>query len=109
MIVLHENRFGSVAKCECCNKYSLRLGTVVLPATTYQMKELIKAFKETLLSCFSAKSCQRYNSQTRVNFALNAAHMSLSLCRTEILMAIEVLEVSVLMLEVNKIIVADNQ
>ncbi|SFT44828.1 hypothetical protein SAMN05216474_0624 [Lishizhenia tianjinensis] len=106
MILIHENSIGSLAKCECCDKYSLRLGTVILPLSSKQMRELIYAFQDTLSSCFKHSNCKKYHQQTRVNFALNAAHMSLSLSKDEIVQSIELLEFSLLMIEVGNILVS---
>lgn len=105
MKLIHENRMGSVAKCNCCEKYSMRLGTVILPVKPRQMRALIYAFQDTLSSCFNTSNCNRYHQHTRVNFALNSAHMSLSLAKDEIVQSIELLEFTLLMLEVEDILV----
>lgn len=101
MITVHENTMGTVAKCDCCNKYTLRIGTLMLGATVRQLEDLLIAFKESYSQNFSYETCKE---KLRINFALNQAHLSLSLCKKELLESIELLDLSIWMIKVENLV-----
>ena len=101
MKVLHENKFGHIARCQCCQELQIKLGNVVLSFSDDQYSQFDNFFNEIREDIFTEKLCFKKN--RRYVVVTNYKGVVLSLTHTELLDTIELLNFSTMMISVNEI------
>ena len=101
MKILHENEFGNIAKCRCCQELQLSLGNVLL---TFSEKEYIQfdSFFNEIREDFATEKPTN-NCNRKYVVVTNHKDLVLSLSYQELWNTIELLNFSTIMLSVNKL------
>ena len=101
MKILHENAFGYVAKCKCCNDLQLGLGNIVLTFTEAEYKQFDLFFDEVREVFETEKNMKCSNQKYFIRTNYNG--MVLSFTYQELRNTIELLNFSNVMLCVNEL------
>jgi len=101
MNVLHHNRFGNIAKCECCQDLQLSLGNVILTFSEEEYYEFDSFFNEIREDFETEKPNE--NCSKKYVIVTNHKGIILSLSFQELFNTIELLNFSTIMLSVNKL------
>lgn len=101
MKILHENDFGNIAKCECCQELQLCLGSVILTFSEEEYLEFDNFFDE-IRKDFATENPTQNRSKKYV-VVTNHKGLVLSFTYQELYNAIELLNFSTLMLSVNQL------
>lgn len=101
MKILHENDFGNVAKCKCCNDLQLSLGNILL---TFSEEEyfLFDSFFDEIRQDFATEKPTN-NCNRKYVIVTNHKGLVFSLSYRELSKTIELLNFSSMMLSVNKL------
>ena len=99
MNILHENTFGHVARCSCCDDIQLNLGTIIFHLSVKEYVEFDTFFNEIRKDLFSCKSNELNTGKYIIR--TNHNNMILSFSYQELKDTIELLNFSNIMLSVN--------
>jgi hypothetical protein len=101
MKILHENNFGHIAKCQCCEELQLNLGNVLLTFSEEEYLQFDNFFDEIRTDIFTDTSY--INPNRKYVVVTNYKGVVLSLTHTELVNTIELLNFSTMMISVNKL------
>tara|TARA_B100000809_G_scaffold46543_1_gene40950 strand:- start:5301 stop:5642 length:342 start_codon:yes stop_codon:yes gene_type:complete len=101
MKILHENNFGHVAKCPCCEEFQLILGNVLLTFSENDYLQFDNFFDEIRADIVTEKP--RTNSKRKYVIVTNYNGLVLSLTYSELLKTMELLNFSTMMISVNNL------
>ncbi|MCB9359743.1 MAG: hypothetical protein H6587_11010 [Flavobacteriales bacterium] len=101
MKILHENEFGNIAKCKCCQELQLSLGSVII---TFSEKEYMNFdnFFDEIRKDFAIEKPSE-SKQKKYVVVTNHKGLVLSFTYQELYNTIELLNFSTLMLSVNQL------
>ncbi len=101
MTVLHQNDFGNIAKCTCCQELQLNLGSVILTFSEEEFHQFDNFFNDIREDFVTEKPTNNCNK--RYVIVTNHKGIILSLSYAELYNTIELLNFSTIMLSVNKL------
>ena len=101
MKILHENEFGNIAKCRCCQELQLSLGNVLLTFSEEEYIQFDSFFNEIREDFATEKPTNNCNRKYVV--VTNHQGLVLSFSYRELWNTIELLNFSSIMLSVNKL------
>jgi hypothetical protein len=101
MEILHKNKFGHIAKCQCCEELQLNLGNVLLTFSENDYLKFDNFFDEIRADIVTNKS--RINSKKKYVIVTNYNGLVLSLTHDELLNTMELLNFSTIMISVNNL------
>jgi len=101
MKILHENNFGHIAKCPCCEELQLNLGNVVLTFSENEYLQFDNFFDEIRADIAMDKSL--VSSKRKYVIVTNHDGLVLSLTHAELLNTMELLNYSTIMISVNNL------
>ena len=101
MKILHENSFGHIAKCPCCEEFQLILGNVLLTFSENDYLQFDNFFDEIRADIVTEKPST--NSKRKYVIVTNYNGLVLSLTYPELLNTMELLNFSTMMISVNNL------
>jgi hypothetical protein len=101
MRILHNNNFGNIAKCTCCNDLQLTLGNVLISFTEEEYLDFDLFFDEVRIDFKNEIEKGDYNKDYVIR--TNKDNLTLLFSYQELKDTIELLNFSTLMLVVNKL------
>ncbi len=101
MKILHENDFGNIAKCHCCQELQLSLGNVILTFSEEEYLQFDNFFNEIREDFATEKPTP--NEHRKYVVTTNHKELVLAFSYKELQDTIELLNFSTIMLSVNKL------
>lgn len=101
MEILHENDFGYISKCNCCDDLQLNFGNVIISLSEEEYLEFDTFFNEIRKDFNIEKEDVGFNRKYIIHSNLNG--LTLSFSNKELQKTIELLNFSTLMLSVNEL------
>lgn len=101
MTVLHENSFGNISKCSCCDELQLTLGNVIICFSEEEYADFDIFFNE-IREDFKKENRTKSKSKKYV-IRTNQNGLILNFSYKELKQTIELLNFSTIMLSVNKL------
>ena len=99
MNVLHENQFGYVAKCICCDDFQIKFGNIIIPFNEKEFREFDLFFEEVRQDF--EYEVEDATSEYFIKTYLDGLTFSFSY--RQLVHAIELLDFSKVMMSVNKL------